>query len=70
MNVFLDVENAFLLETPFIPEYTFARTEDNSRFATTDGAQVRLDGSNAIPFIISEEADPFVVPSIGIVIDF
>ncbi len=69
LDVFLDVENAFIFDTPATPEYTFRRTEDNTGFQTTDGQAIRADGSNAIPLILTDD-DPFVTPSVGLIIEF
>lgn len=69
LDIFLDVENAFVLDSPALPEYTFARTADNSDFQTTDGNPIRADGANAIPLILDNN-DPFVQPSVGVIVEF
>ena len=69
LDLFLDVQNAFVIPSPQTPDYTFARTEDNSAFQTTDGLPIRVDGSNAIPFIL-DDSDPVVQPTIGLIVEF
>ncbi|WP_128543292.1 TonB-dependent receptor [Larkinella soli] len=68
-DLFLDVQNAFLTNTPGYPEFVLARTDDNTGFATTDGRPLRPDAGNGIPKILSND-DPFVTPSIGFIIEF
>lgn len=68
-DLFLDVSNAFVQRNPAFPQFSFKRTEDNSGFVTTDGQPVRLDGSNAVPFILGND-DPTVLPTIGFIIEF
>ncbi len=69
LDLFLDVQNAFLTPGPTLPAYTFGRTEDNSRFASADGRPLQLDGSNAIPLIL-DQGDATVLPTIGFIIEF
>ena len=54
LDLYLDVQNAFVVAGPTLPQYTFRRTEDNSGFATTDGMPLQLNGSNAIPTILDK----------------
>lgn len=67
--LFADFQNAFLYKTPSLPKYTFARTADNSGFATVDGNPVALDGSNAVPLVLSERSAT-IVPSVGFIFEF
>ena len=70
LNVYFDVTNAFLLPNPGPPQYTFQRDPTNpTQFASTDGQPVRPDGSNAIP-VLFDDADPLVIPTIGIIFQF
>jgi hypothetical protein len=69
LDLFLDVQNAFLTPSPTLPSYTFGRTEDNSSFASADGRPVQADGSNAIPLIL-DEGDATVLPTIGFIVEF
>lgn len=69
LDVFIDIQNAFLQPNPAFPNYTFARTDDNSGWATTDGAALMQDGSNAIPVILSNN-DAVVVPTLGFIIEW
>ena len=69
LDVFIDVQNAFVQSNPALPQYTFARNADNSGFATTDGLPLASNGANAIPLILSNN-DPQVTPTIGFVVEF
>jgi hypothetical protein len=69
IDLYLDVFNALLFKSPAYPQYTFARTADNSAFATTDGEPIRFDGSNAVPLILRND-DPTVTPTIGFILEF
>ena len=67
--LFADFQNAFLYKTPSLPKFTFERNMDNSGFATTDGAPVAIDGSNAIPLILRDRSAT-IVPSVGFIVEF
>ncbi|MEE1884603.1 TonB-dependent receptor [Pedobacter flavus] len=69
LNAFLDVSNFLRTKTPSIPKYTFKRNADNTAFLTSDGQPIKLDGSNAIPFILND-MDAQFTPSIGIIFEF
>ncbi|SNC66937.1 Outer membrane receptor proteins, mostly Fe transport [Hymenobacter gelipurpurascens] len=69
IDLFLDVQNAFLLKNPSLPSYTFQRTDDNSGFQTSDGQPIRPDGSNAFPILLQDD-DPSVTPTIGFILEF
>ncbi|AEI47266.1 TonB-dependent receptor [Runella slithyformis DSM 19594] len=69
IDLFFDFQNALLTTNAAIPQYTFERTADNSGFKTTDGQALRLDGSNAIPLILTNE-DANFTPALGLVIEF
>lgn len=69
LDLFLDVQNAFLFLQESAPYYTFKRNDDNTGFATTDGKAVKLDGSNAIPLIL-ENKSLSVTPTIGFIFEF
>nr|WP_229366143.1 TonB-dependent receptor [Fibrisoma montanum] len=69
IDVFLDVQNAFVLPTPAYPEFVLARKPGNGGFQTTDGATIRPDGSNGIPTVLTNN-DPFVTPTLGFIVEF
>lgn len=69
IDLFLDVTNWYVAKNPAIPEYTFKRNAANTAFETTDGFPIKADGSNAIPTRVKND-DPFVTPTIGIIIEF
>ncbi|ULQ54490.1 TonB-dependent receptor [Flavihumibacter fluvii] len=69
LDVFLDVTNWYGASSPAYPQYTFRRNADNTDFLTTDGQPVKPDGSNAIPYLLTND-DPSVVPTIGFIIEF
>lgn len=69
IDLFLDVTNWYVAKNPAIPEYTFKRNADNTAFETTDGLPVKADGSNAIPTSVKND-DPFVTPTLGVIIEF
>jgi hypothetical protein len=69
IDLYFDVQNAFVTPNPAYPQFTFQRTADNSGFATTNGQPLAADGSNGIPIILLNN-DPSVVPTIGFIIEF
>ena len=69
LDLFLDVQNALLFSNAAIPQFTFARTDDNTAFKTTDGKPLQRNGSNAVPLILNNE-DVQVTPSLGFVWEF
>jgi hypothetical protein len=69
LDLYLDVQNALLLPSPTLPQYTFRRTEDNATFASTDDRPVQPDGANALPTLL-EESEPSVLPTIGFIVEF
>lgn len=69
LDLFVDFQNILLYKTPYTPNYTFERNEDNTGFKTTDGAAIKADGSNAIPLILEQRA-AIIVPSIGFIFEF
>jgi hypothetical protein len=69
LDLFLDVQNAFVQSNPAYPQYTFQRKADNSDWQTTDGQALRTDGSNGIPVIL-QNANSTVVPTIGFIFEF
>lgn len=69
IDVFLDVQNAFVLPTPGFPEFVLARQAGNGGFVTTDGTPLRPDGSNGVPTVLAND-DPFVTPTLGFIVEF
>ncbi|QIL75059.1 TonB-dependent receptor [Hymenobacter sp. HDW8] len=69
IDLFLDLQNAFLLKTPGLPTYSFQRTSDNTDFLTTDGQPIRPDGSNAFPILLQDDS-PNLTPTIGFILEF
>jgi hypothetical protein len=69
LDVFLDVQNAFVLPTPNFPEFVLKRAEGGAGYVTTDGQPIRPDGSNGIPQVLPNN-DPFVTPTIGFIVEF
>ncbi|WP_229598547.1 TonB-dependent receptor domain-containing protein [Runella zeae] len=69
IDLFFDFQNALLTANPAFPQYTFERLADNSGFKTSDGQALKLDGSNGIPLILSNEDSNFT-PALGLVIEF
>lgn len=69
VDAFIDIQNLFLTKNPAFPQFTFARTDDNSGFQTTDGGTLQPNGSNAIPLILRNE-DATVTPALGLVVEF
>jgi hypothetical protein len=69
LDLFLDITNWYNAKSPAYPQYTFRRNADNTAFVTTDGQPIRQNGSNAIPFILTND-DASVIPTIGFIIEF
>ncbi len=69
LNIYLDLQNILLQSDENNPKYTFRRNADNSDFETTDGAPLRTDGANGIPFIL-ETTSSNLLPSIGFSFEF
>jgi hypothetical protein len=68
-DLFLDVQNAFVLPTPNYPSFVLRRAEGGTGFITTDGRPLQANGSNGIPTIL-ENNTPFVTPTIGFIVEF
>ncbi|TAE32004.1 MAG: TonB-dependent receptor [Cytophagales bacterium] len=68
-DLFLDVQNAFVLPTPNVPDFVLGRATDGSGYLTTDNRPIRPDGSNGVPTILPN-SDPFVTPTIGFIVEF
>ncbi|HRI00851.1 MAG TPA: TonB-dependent receptor [Saprospiraceae bacterium] len=69
LDVYFDLTNALFLKTYNLPNYVFERKADNSGFVTTDGSELKKDGSNAVPKILSDPQVNFI-PSLGFVFEF
>ena len=69
LDLFLDIQNFYASESAGIPQYTFKRNDDNTSFVSTDGEPVKVNGSNAIPFIL-ENTDRNLLPTIGFIVEF
>ena len=68
-DLYMDITNAYASKQPATPTFTFKRTTDNKDFLTTDGKQLKADGSNGIPLIL-DNASAVVIPTIGFIIEF
>ncbi|WP_238395834.1 TonB-dependent receptor plug domain-containing protein [Pontibacter pudoricolor] len=69
LDLFLDIANVLVSNTPGFDRYTFQRNEENTGFATTDGNELRPDGSNAIPVVLKNN-DGNLVPTLGFIVEF
>ena len=69
LDVFVDFQNILFYKTPYLPKFTFERTDDNTGFNTTDGQPIKSDGSNGIPLILNQRSAT-IVPSIGFIFEF
>ena len=69
IDLFLDVTNWYIAKNPAIPKYTFRRNANNTAFLTTNGLPINMNGSNAIPILLSND-DPQVTPTLGFIIEF
>jgi outer membrane receptor for ferrienterochelin and colicin len=69
LDLFVDITNWYLAKSPAQSSYTFQRNANNTGFLTTDGQPIQTNGSNAIPFLLSNN-DANVTPTIGFIIEF
>jgi hypothetical protein len=69
LNLFLDVTNWYVAKSPAFPQFTFQRNQTNTAFLTRDGQPIQLNGSNAIPFILSNDVGT-PIPTIGFIVEF
>lgn len=69
LNVFIDIQNITNFSETGVLSYTFQRNTDNTDFITTDGQPIKVDGSNAIPKILKDEAGT-ILPTIGFILEF
>ena len=69
LDLFLDVQNAFVIKNPSVGNYSFQRLPDNSGYVTSDGQPIRPDGSNAVPLLL-ENSSALVVPTVGFIFEF
>lgn len=68
-DLFLDVTNWYQAQTFAPPSYTFRRNADNTAFLTTNGQPIQQNGSNGIPFLLSNN-EINVLPTIGFIVEF
>jgi len=69
LDLFIDVQNFYASKSAGTPQYTFRRNSDNTAFITTDGQPVKINCSNAIPYIL-DNVDRTVLPTIGFIVEF
>jgi len=69
LDIYIDIQNAFAKVNSSLPNYTFQRTADNSSWLSTDGNQIRADGTNAIPLILNDDT-ALILPSFGFILEF
>jgi len=69
LDIYIDIQNAFAKVNASLPNYTFQRTADNSSWLSTDGNQIRADGTNAIPLILNDDT-ALILPSFGFILEF
>jgi outer membrane receptor for ferrienterochelin and colicin len=69
LDLYIDVINALGFSNPSLPNYSFKRTDNNDGFLTTDGQELRADGSNGIPVILNDQSS-LTTPSIGFIFEF
>lgn len=68
-DFYIDIVNAFIINNPQFPRYSFKRNADNTNFITTDGQTLKQDGSNGVPLILNTN-DPLFVPTVGFIVEF
>ena len=68
-DFYIDIQNFYASKSTGAPQYTFKRTDDNTRFLSTNGKPVQTNGSNAIPYLL-ENAEGTLIPTIGFIIEF
>jgi hypothetical protein len=69
LDLYLDVTNLLGFANPQLPSYAFKRNADNSGFETTDGQDLKQDGSNGIPVILQDQS-ALTTPAIGFIFEF
>ena len=69
LDFFIDIQNWYLAKSPAPDTYTFKRNADNTAFLTTNGQPIQQNGSNAIPFFLTNN-DANVTPTLGFIIEF
>jgi outer membrane receptor for ferrienterochelin and colicin len=69
LDLYLDIQNLLVTANPQYPNYTFARTADNSGFQTTDNLPIQTDGSNAIPLLLGNQSGR-PLPTLGFIVEF
>jgi len=69
LDFYIDFTNVLRAKNPSYPNYTFKQSTDATGFASTDGQSIKMDGSNAIPFILNN-SNGAGVPTIGLIYEF
>ena len=69
LDLFLDITNFYGSKSAGIPQYTFKRNVDNTKFVSIDGQPINPNGSNAIPVLL-ENREGTVLPTIGFIVEF
>lgn len=69
LDLFFDIQNFYAAKSTGLPQFSFKRNSSNTDFVTTDGNPVKLNGSNAIPFIL-DNTDGKPLPTVGFIVEF
>ncbi|WP_423148415.1 TonB-dependent receptor [Rubrolithibacter danxiaensis] len=69
LTAYLDIQNLLMQENESNPNFTFKRNADNTGFETTNDLPVEMDGSNAIPVILTNKSGR-PLPSLGFILEF
>ncbi|HOZ84012.1 MAG TPA: TonB-dependent receptor [Niabella sp.] len=69
LGFYVDIQNLLMQKNETNPNFTFKRSEDNSGFISTDGQPVKMDGSNAIPVILTNKTG-HPLPTFGVTFQF
>ncbi|MFY7652806.1 MAG: TonB-dependent receptor [Chitinophagaceae bacterium] len=68
-DLFLDITNFYAAKAWQPDVYTFRRNATNTAFLTTDGQPIQQNGSNALPFLLSN-SEGTLLPTIGFIVEF
>jgi CarboxypepD_reg-like domain/TonB-dependent Receptor Plug Domain len=69
LDIFLDVQNAFVTANEASPTFVFKRNDTNTGFTTTDGLPLQLNGGNGVPLLLPND-NGIPTPTIGFIFEF
>ncbi len=69
LDLFFDIQNAFLTKSAAIPTFVLERNASNTDFITTDSKPINANGTNGVP-LVGDFGNAIPTPTIGFIFEF